>query len=327
MNIFNLVIVIVLIALSGLFSGLTLGLMSLKPHELRRKMRLGSVRARKIFPVRKRGNLLLTTLLLGNVAVNTALAVFLGSLTAGIIAGLVATGLIVIFGEIIPQAVISRHALRFGASTVWLVWIFVAILYPIAWPIAWLLDKALGKELPTVYTKKEITMLIEEQEGKSDIKEHEVEMAVQSLSLDEIRVHEVMTPIKNVHIIKHDQILTEAFLDRIHRHGHSRMPVAGKTKRFVGILYVKDLVNWGPSPRTRVAKLMRKNVKYVRESDRLGRVLRLFRDTKTHMFGVKNKQGVVVGIITLEDVIEEITGEIVDEFDRFVDMRRIHGAP
>ena len=91
-------IVVVLVLFSGLFSGLTLGLMGLNSHELKRKAALGDKRAAKVYAVRRNGNLLLTTLLVGNVAVNTALSIFLGTLAPGVIAGIVATTLIVIFG-------------------------------------------------------------------------------------------------------------------------------------------------------------------------------------------------------------------------------------
>jgi len=111
---------------------------------------------KKVYPIRSKGNLLLCTLLVGNVAINSAIAIFLGSIASGVAAGLIATGLIVIFGEILPQAVFSRFALVLGAKTVWIVKIFLYILYPICWPIAWMLDKALGEELTTIYSKKRI---------------------------------------------------------------------------------------------------------------------------------------------------------------------------
>ena len=124
---YDYLIVILLLLLSATFSGLTLGLMSLNPFDLRRKARLGNKHAQKIYPLRSRGNMLLSTLLIGNVAVNAALAVFLGSLTTGITASLLATGLIVVFGEIIPQATFSRYALRVGAKTIWIVYVFLYI--------------------------------------------------------------------------------------------------------------------------------------------------------------------------------------------------------
>jgi len=158
-------IVVVLILFSALFSGLTLGLMGLGADELKRKVSLGDKDAVKVYKVRKNGNLLLTTLLIGNVAVNTTLSIFLGSIAAGLTAGLVATGLIVVFGEITPQAIFSKFALKLGAKTAWLVRIFIFVLYPITYPISWILDKSLGDELPTVYSKKELVKIIEEHEG------------------------------------------------------------------------------------------------------------------------------------------------------------------
>ena len=117
----NYLIVAFLVLLSGAFSGLTLGFFSLNLTSLERKMKLGDKRAKKVYPIRKNGNLLLCTLLLGNVAVNSTMAIFLGTIASGVIAGIVSTALIVIFGEIIPQAVFSRFALTLGANTVWLV--------------------------------------------------------------------------------------------------------------------------------------------------------------------------------------------------------------
>jgi len=107
-----------LVILSALFSGLTLGLMGLNVHDLKRKSDLGDEDAAAIYPIRKDGNLLLTTLLLGNVAVNTILAVLLTEFASGLVASLIATSLIFLFGEIIPQAIISRYALTFGARMI-----------------------------------------------------------------------------------------------------------------------------------------------------------------------------------------------------------------
>jgi len=133
-------IAILLLALSALFSGLTLGLLSLDVHNLRRQADMGNKDAEKVYPIRKRGNLLLTTLLLGNVAVNATLSVFLGSLASGIVAGIVATAMIFVFGEIIPQAVMSRYGLWFGARTTWIVRFVIILFYPITFPIAYTLD-------------------------------------------------------------------------------------------------------------------------------------------------------------------------------------------
>jgi metal transporter CNNM len=91
-------IILALLALSALFSGLTLGLMGLDVHTLKRKARLGNLDAARVYPIRKNGNQLLITLIIGNVAVNASLSVFLGSLASGFTAGITATVLIVVFG-------------------------------------------------------------------------------------------------------------------------------------------------------------------------------------------------------------------------------------
>ncbi len=153
-------IVIILVLFSGLFSGLTLGFFSLNKDDLQRKSDLGDAKAKKIYEVRRKGNLLLTTLLVGNVAVNATLSIFLGSIASGFVAGLTATGLIVIFGEIVPQASFSRYALVLGAKFAWIVKVFIFILLPVCWPIAWILDKMLGEEMPNVYSKRELIKLI-----------------------------------------------------------------------------------------------------------------------------------------------------------------------
>src|SRR3989338_4425765 len=127
MIILKYIAIVFLLFLSALFSGLSLGLMSLDPFSLRRKAKLGNLAAKKIYPLRKRGNQLLCTLLIGNIAVNSTIAVLLSSLTTGVIAGFMATGLIVIFGEIVPQAIFARHALQFGAKFSWLVYPFLII--------------------------------------------------------------------------------------------------------------------------------------------------------------------------------------------------------
>ena len=129
MSVVNLLIAVVLVMLSGLFSGLNLGLMSFADEDLRIVIE-GSPDdqekrdAARIKPLRERGNLLLCTLLLGNTLVNAMIAILLSDMTSGIVGGLVTTGLIVIFGEIIPQSVSARARARARG------WRFVARVVP-----------------------------------------------------------------------------------------------------------------------------------------------------------------------------------------------------
>ncbi len=319
------IIIIFLILLSGLFSGLTLGLLSLDKSELERKISLGDKKAEKVYSVRKRGNLLLCTLLLGNVAVNSALSIFLGSITSGFLAGLMATGLIVIFGEIIPQAAFSRYALSVGAKTVWLVKFFIFILFPVCWPIAWVLDKALGEEMATIYSKRELIKIIEEHENlkESDVDADEERIVKGALTFSDKTANQIMTPRTVIYALDANSILDKDLLKEIKEKGFSRIPVYQKDiDNIVGILYAHSLIEVNRG--SKVEKICKKgNLLIVAPDIKLDQLFNRFIKSHIHIALIKNKYGVLDGIVTLEDVIEEIIKlEIVDESDKVVDLQK-----
>lgn len=319
-------IVIILVLLSGVFSGLTLGFFSLNKDDLERKAELKDKDAIKVYKLRKDGNLLLCTLLIGNVAVNSTLSIFLGSITSGVMAGIIATSLIVVFGEIIPQATFSRYALIIGARLAWLVKIFIFLFYIICKPMAWLLDKVLGDEMPTVYSKKEIAKMIEDHEDlkESDIDSDEERIIKGALSYSNKKVRDIMTPRTTVKMLQNTQKLDEKTISTISRLGHSRIPVYEKDRNdIVGILYVKDLIINTLKNKT-AGDIARENVIFVDDKKPLDDLLNAFKKTKNHLFIVLNEFNEVAGIVTIEDVLEEILGvEIVDEYDRHEDMRKV----
>ena len=152
---------IILTCLSGIFSGLNLGLMSLTVEDL--NIVINSSRdpqqvqnAKRILPLRSRGNMLLCTLLIGNTVVNVMLSVltdpiwvwmFGSNLIGQVLSLALPSALIVVFGEIVPQSVCSRYALKIGAKTLPLTYFFVAVTFVFAWPISKILDKLLGDEI------------------------------------------------------------------------------------------------------------------------------------------------------------------------------------
>lgn len=318
-------IVIILISFSALFSGLTLGLMGLNAAELKRKMSLGDKDAAKVYAVRKRGNLLLTTLLIGNVAINSTLAIFLSSIASGLVAGLAATGLIVIFGEIIPQAVFSRFALLLGARIAWLVKIIIFILLPITWPIAWILNKTLGDELATIYSKRELVKIIEEHEDskESDVRAEEERIAIGALTFSNKKVSDIMTPRAAVISFEASQGIDNDFLEALRDSGHSRFPVyREKIDDIVGILYLKNLLGDRSLGKT-IEEFMNKRVIFVDGDEKLVNAFNNFLKTHQHLFVVRNEFGDFVGVVTLEDVLEEIIRtEIIDEGDTQRDLRK-----
>ncbi len=323
----NYIIVVALILLSGLFSGLTLGLFSLNVTELDRKARLGNKYAITLNKIRQKSNLLLCSLLLGNVAVNSTLAIFLGTIASGVIAGVLATSLIVVFGEIVPQAVFSRHALKLGYYSSWLVRIILFLLYPIAAPLAWILDKALGDELNTIWSKREIREIIKEHQDSPDsgIDSDEERITIGALTFSDKKASAVMTPRSVVYSIDNDQKITTELLQIIKEQGCSRIPVFKEnTDQAIGILYAKDLISlddhdYGKSVD---ALCVREGLIKVDHQIRLDDLMNVFLEKKNHIALLYDEYGSFHGIVTLEDIIEEVLRiEIVDEKDKIENLQ------
>mgnify|MGYP000418357078 CR=1 FL=1 len=157
---------LILICLSATFSGLTLGLMGLDPYGLEIIIQadpegIDAKRAAKILKFRRDGNLMLCTLLLGNVAVNALLPIYLDELLGQLVAFFISTFALVILGEITPQAVCSRYALAIGSKLIWLLVIFTVLLYVIAKPIALILDQVLGEEMGTIHNKNQLVEIVQ----------------------------------------------------------------------------------------------------------------------------------------------------------------------
>lgn len=321
----DLIFAVGLLLLSAGFSGLTLGLLSLTPSELKRKMQLGDVRAAKIYPLRERGNQLLVTLIIGNVLVNSILSVFLGELFSGLLAVVIATTMITIFGEILPQAVFSRYALAIGSAMSKLVeWLMLA-LSPIAAPLAKSLDWALGKELPPIFSKEELVKIVEEhsENEDSDVEADELRIVENALSFGDKTIEQVMTPRSVVVAVDESEVIGPKLLDELHKSGHSRFPVYSyDLDHITGTLYLRELINL--KGKKTIKSAADDNVFFVNEKQKLDHVLNAFVKTKHHLYIVVNEFKEMVGIVTIEDVIEEIIGrEIVDEFDRYDDMRAV----
>ena len=313
------IIVTLLVIMSGIFSGLTLGYFSLDLAGLERKVNMGDLHAEKVYPIRKRGNLLLCTLLLGNVAVNSAMAVFLSSIATGLVAGLVSTGLIVVFGEIIPQASFSRHALLVGAKMAWLVRLIILLLYPVTYPISWILDKILGEEIPTVWGKKELKEIIKQSEDsdKTSVDEDEERIVIGALEFSDKLVRDVMVKPPDIFTVNSNDLLGSTLLEKIKNVSHSRIPVINENNRIDGVLFVKDLITYSPDRESTVIELIRKEgYIFLNDQLKLDQAMNQFIQSKTVMGLVLDDRNQFIGIIALEDILEEIVQqEISDEDD------------
>lgn len=315
---------IILIALSALFSGLTLGYFTLNLQTLKRQATFGNTEAARIVPIRQHGNWLLTTLLLGNISVNTILSVYLSSLTDGVVAATTATALIFIFGEIIPQAVLSRHAMRVGASAAPLVRTLMWASALITYPIATLLNAALGEEVPTIYSKHEIMAIVSEHEDSehSTIDEDEERIIHGALQFSHLRVREVMTPRERVVAYPLTTKLNDTFFDQVNDEGYSRFPVYDTDlDHVVGILFAKDLIVEAEEiTLADTTEALQRDYLEVRPHELLDAVLARILKERQHMAIVKDKDATLCGVITLEDIIEEILKQEIDDEEDAEDM-------
>lgn len=321
----TILVVLVLLCLSALFSGMTLGLMSLSTQDMKRKKELGDKRAAKIYPIRKQGNLLIVTLMVGNVSANAILSIYLGSLVPGIVASVVAISLIAIFGGIAPQAVFSRYAISLSATFSPAMNFFIKILYPFCKPLAWCLDKFLGEELPSIFSRHEILHILEEHasDARSDIQRDEERIARGALTFGNKLIKEIMTPRSVVEMYPTSTKLSDEQIARMQNTGHSRFVVyEGKHDNIVGTIHIHTLFDLKNKDKT-LGHLCDKPV-YVNEDELLDKALNAFLKTKHHLFVVVNQFTELVGVVTIEDILEEIMGrEIVDEFDKYEDLRAV----
>ncbi|XP_036953904.1 metal transporter CNNM4 [Acanthopagrus latus] len=333
------IIIAFLLVLSGMFSGLNLGLMALDPMELRIVQSCGTEKekkyARKIEPIRRKGNYLLCSLLLGNVLVNTTLTTLLDDLTkSGVGAVIASTVGIVIFGEIVPQALCSRHGLAVGANTVLATKLFMLITFPLSWPISKILDCVLGQEIGTVYNREKLVEMLKVTEPYNDLVKEELNMIQGALELRSKTVEDVMTPISNCFMIHSDAVLDFNTMSEIMESGYTRIPVyEDERSNIVDILFVKDLAFVDPDDCTTlktITKFYNHPVHFVFHDTKLDSMLEEFKKGKSHLAIVQkvNNEGEgdpfyeVLGLVTLEDVIEEIIkSEILDESDLYTDNR------
>jgi len=310
----------VLVGISAICSGLNVAFMALDQQMLRRKAKLGDKHARAVLPLRRKSHLTLSAILLVNVGAVSATSLVLEHHFYGLIAGLLTTLLIVIFGEIVPQAFFVRRALPFVARCVPLLKLMVIVTYPVSKPLQLLLDKMFSHERAQLQSRHELGLLINEHLGtkESELDEDEVEIIKGALQLSEKRVGSIMTPIDQVYWLTPQTIIDDVRIAEIKTSGRSRIPIlnAARTICF-GVLLVKELVDLDfDEVEPRIDELYLHPIQAVGSMTALDTMFRIFIGSRTHLIPVE-KDDAIVGIVTIEDLIEEILGhEIEDETDK-----------
>ena len=239
--------------------------------------------------------------------------------------GLLATGImtvsLLIFGEITPKNFAKKNAERYALATINQIYFFSRLLWPLivmfrwlAYRIVRLFGEDLSQEEPMPVSDEQIETLIDASEERGLLDVEDGEMIRRILSFDEMTANQVMIPRPDVQLIEAETPLTEA-REIVIKDGHSRFPVYEQTPdNIVGTLYAKDLLAPTADSHTSLRDMLRP-VYYTPTSKPINVLLREFQRKRVHMAVVIDEFSGMAGIITLEDILEEIVGEIEDEYD------------
>ena len=265
---------------------------------------------------------LLSTILIGNNIVNVGAAALATSITISIfpnyavgLATGVMTFLILVFGEVIPKSVATQNNILIARITIYPIFWLSILFYPIVIFLNFI-PKLTGKikKTPTV-TEEELMTFVEAVEEEGEIKEEEKELIHKIFEFDDTNTSEIMTPRTDMFVIEADEKL---HLDEIVKSGFTRIPVIkDNIDNVIGIINIKDLFLHQviSDKEIDVYKIMTEPY-FVPENKKLDKLLHQFKIRKHHMAIVVDEYGGVSGLITLEDALEEIVGEIRDESDK-----------
>ena len=329
------IIIVILIAFSACFSSMETAFSIVNKIRLRHQAANGDKRAEKALKIADNFDKTITTILIGNNIVNifsASLATLictrlfeesLGTATATAISTASMTIIVLIFGEILPKSLAKQNAERFALTFASLMSFFNLVLTPVS-TIFMFIQKAATKlfksaDAPSV-TEDELKYIIEEIEDEGVLEEKESELVRSALEFDETRIEEILVPrVKIVAVEQDDDVesIKEIFL----KERYSRLPVYDKNiDNIVGILNEKDFfalyTQNGVKPNS-VTSIIQKAL-YISEMKPISEVLYEMQRTKIHMAIVKDQYGGTSGLVTLEDIIEELVGEIYDENDEII---------
>jgi putative hemolysin len=327
--------IVVLLALSALFSGSETALFSLTPLRVRQMQEKGAKRADLIESLLADGQRLLSTLLIGNTAVNiwltslvtTACLALVGESHGAEIASLLATIsttlLLLVFGEVTPKSVAATTPDKFSS----LVAKPIQLVYLLLRPLVFAIDLITGgrrfvdeAEQTPVVTEDIIktAVSIGEEEGK--LRQEDREMIYGIFASDDTPVGRVMIPRQQIVALPMEASIEEA-IEVLQTEGYSRLPVYRRDlDHVVGLIYAKDLLTHLFHGRPGGLKDLVRPILRCRPARPANQLLAEMQAKRTQLCLVVDETGATAGLVSMEDLLEEIVGEIVDEFDEAADV-------
>ena len=327
----HLIIFTVLIFISAFFAAVETSLLSLPRPALERYVQGKGLLSLAFKEWQDHPNRILTAILFGNNAVNTiatTLAAYTGVRLAEIhqwnqaetatIVSILVTIVIIVFGEVIPKITGRSHAVVSAPLLVVPIYLFDRLLTPLSWVLGQVVGRifpSFGQSAVALVTEEDIKHMIEVGQKEGTIHEDEKNMIQSIFKFTDTRVSEVMIPRTEMYSIDLDTSV-EALTDSFIQHGYSRVPVfKGNRDNIVGIIHTRDLLTLSRNRELILLHDLLRKPYFVPETMRVDRLLHEFQRGRMHMAIVVDEYGGTAGLVTLEDLLEEIVGDIRDEHE------------
>ena len=320
-----LLAMVILVILSGFFSASETAYSSLNKIRLKSRADSGDQKAAQILALSERYDSLLSTILIGNNIVNIALAsigtVFFTGLLGGASGPTVSTAVItvtvLIFGEITPKSMAKEMPEKFASFSAPVLHALITVFTPVNFLFsAWkkFLSRHFHGEENDGITDAELMTMVSEAENDGELTNHESELIRSAIEFDDVEVEEVLTPRVDVVAVA-DDISMQELADAFDESGYSRLPVYHETiDNIIGVVHEKDYYQATRRGSASMDELVAPTL-YTTGSTQISALLRTLREKHHHMAVVVDEYGGTEGIVTLEDILEELVGEIWDEHD------------
>jgi putative hemolysin len=323
-----IILLAVLILLSSFFSATETAFSSVSKVKLKNKTQNGSKAAKRTLYLAERFDKVLIVILIGNNIVNIAAASIATVIFVrywgdfGVtLATIVMTTLVLIFGEITPKSIAKEIPEKFALTVTPIVYLLIWILAPFSFIFGlWqkFMNRVLKFEKEAMVTEEELLTYVDEAKLEGEINENEQKMIQSVIDFDDLKIEDIFTP--RVDVVAIDMNDDNKKITHIFKtSGFSRLPVYEKDiDKIVGIINHKDFYNvvlLEKRPLTEIIKAAVNVTEYMKASD----LLSLLKMNQSHMAIVKDEFGGTLGIVTLEDVLEELVGEIWDEHDEIIE--------
>ncbi|MBO4950040.1 MAG: HlyC/CorC family transporter [Clostridia bacterium] len=332
----QIIVLIILVMLSAFFSGTETAFTSFNKNRMKTLAQDGNKKAKAVLAIDERYEKFLSTMLVGNNIVNIAATTistivftqFMGGKAelGATVATVVMTVVVLLFGEITPKTLAKDFAEKYTMTTCG----FVKFLMVIFTPFTLILASGPKKILSLMFkkdenadnvTEDEILTLIEEAEEDGEIDEHESELIKSAIEFNDLEVDAILTPRVDIVAISSDTPIDE-IRETYRTSGFSRLPVYEETiDNIVGVIHEKDFNKMLHDGGNDINEIVH-GVICITGGMKISKLLREFQSAKTHMAVVVDEYGGTAGLVTMEDVLEGLVGEIWDEHDEVIESIR-----